>query len=108
MSEKMNKQTYFFFIKHFVFVSISLFLIIIISLQEKNKLVKLLAFLFFASIIILAFKVTKKYFKTFFFMFINSSLFFAKYSEILSLPLFPQISKHELNLVIDTIKKLQK
>ena len=30
------------------------------------------------------------------------------YSEILSLPLFPQISKHELNLVIDTIKKLQK
>ena len=30
------------------------------------------------------------------------------YSEILSLPLFPQISKHELNLVIDTIKKPQK
>ena len=34
ISEKMNKQTYFFFIKHLVFAIISLFLIITISLQE--------------------------------------------------------------------------
>jgi cell division protein FtsW len=53
MSEKMNKQTYFFFIKHLIFVSISLFLILAISIQEKNKLIKFLPFLFFFSIIIL-------------------------------------------------------
>lgn len=54
MSEKMNKQTYFFFIKHLIFVSASLFLIIIISIQEKNKLVNFLFLLFFISILILA------------------------------------------------------
>ena len=54
MSEKMNKQTYFFFIKHLIFVSISLFLIFTISIQEKNKLIKFLPFLFFISILILA------------------------------------------------------
>jgi cell division protein FtsW len=54
MSEKLNKQTYFFFIKHFIFVSISLFFIIIISIQEKRKLLKYLPFLFFISILILA------------------------------------------------------
>jgi len=54
MSEKMNKQTYFFFVKHLIFVSISLFLIIAISIQEKNNLVKILPFLFFCSILILA------------------------------------------------------
>ncbi len=54
MSEKMNKQTYFFFVKHLIFVSISLFIIIAISIQEKNNLVKILPFLFFCSILILA------------------------------------------------------
>ena len=54
MSDKMNKQTYFFFIKHLIFVSISLFLIFAISLQEKDKLIKYLPFLFFISILILA------------------------------------------------------
>ena len=54
MSEKLNKQTYFFFIKHLVFVFISLFFIIIISIQEKKKLLKYLPFLFFISILILA------------------------------------------------------
>lgn len=53
MSEKMNKQTYFFFIKHLTFVSISLFLILAISIQEKDKLIKFLPFLFFISILIL-------------------------------------------------------
>ena len=54
MSEKLNKQTYFFFIKHLIFVCISLFFIIIISIQEKRKLLKYLPFLFFISILILA------------------------------------------------------
>ncbi len=54
MSEKLNKETYFFFIKHFIFVSMALFLIFIISMQEKNKLIKFLFFLFFISIFLLA------------------------------------------------------
>ena len=53
MSEKMNKQTYFFFIKHLFFVSISLFLLILISIQEKNKLLKYLLYLFIISIFLL-------------------------------------------------------
>ena len=54
VAEKMNKQTYFFFKKHFIFVIISLFLIIIISIQDKNKLLKFLPFLFFLSILLLS------------------------------------------------------
>ena len=53
MSEKMNKQTYFFFIKHLIFVSISLFLLITISIQERDKLVKFFVYLFFISIVLL-------------------------------------------------------
>ncbi len=53
MSEKMNKQTYFFFVKHLVFVFISIFLIFIISLQDKGKLIKILNYLFIFSIILL-------------------------------------------------------
>ena len=53
VAEKMNKQTYFFFTKHLIFVSVSLFLLIIISIQKKNKLIKFLPFLFFVSIILL-------------------------------------------------------
>jgi len=54
VGEKMNKQTYFFFTKHLIFVSISLFLIVVISIQDRNKLIKFLVFLFFISIVILA------------------------------------------------------
>ena len=36
VADKMNKQTYFFFIKHFIFVIISLFIIVSISIQEKK------------------------------------------------------------------------
>ena len=50
----MNKQTYFFFVRHLIFVSISLFLLIIISIQDKNRLIKLLPLLFFISILLLA------------------------------------------------------
>ena len=53
MSEKMNKQTYFFFIKHLIFVSISLFLIFMISIQEKDKLIKILNYLFILSVVLL-------------------------------------------------------
>ena len=53
ISEKMNKETYFFFIKHLFFVSISLFLLIAISIQEKNKLIKFLIYLFLVSIVLL-------------------------------------------------------
>ena len=53
MSEKMNKQTYFFFINHLIFVSISLFLIFIISIQEKDKLIKILTYLFILSVVLL-------------------------------------------------------
>ena len=49
VAEKMNKQTYFFFAKHLIFVSISLILLTFISIQEKNKLIKVLPFLFFVS-----------------------------------------------------------
>ena len=54
VAEQMNKQTYFFFIKHLIFVSISLFLVIVISIQDKNKLMKFLPFLFLTSILFLS------------------------------------------------------
>ena len=53
MSEKLNKQTYFFFIKHLIFVSFSLLLIFFISIQDKDKLIKFLTYLFFVSIALL-------------------------------------------------------
>ena len=53
ISEKMNKQTYFFFIKHLIFVSVSLLLIFTISIQEKDKLIKVLTYLFIVSIVLL-------------------------------------------------------
>ena len=53
VAEKLNKQTYFFFVKHLIFVSISLFLIVLISIQDKEKLVKFLTYLFIFSLILL-------------------------------------------------------
>ena len=53
VAEKMNKQTYFFFLKHLIFVFISLFLLIIISAQDKDKLMKFLPYLFFLSLVLL-------------------------------------------------------
>ncbi len=52
-AEKVNRETYFFFIKHLIFVSISLSLIVIISIQSKNNLIKLLPYLFFVSVFLL-------------------------------------------------------
>ena len=53
VAEKMNKQTYFFFLKHLIFVLISLIFLVLISLQDKNKLMKLLLFFFIISILFL-------------------------------------------------------
>ena len=53
MSEKMNKQTYFFFIRQLIFVSVSLLLIFMISIQEKNKLIRILTYLFIFSTVLL-------------------------------------------------------
>ena len=52
-AEKINKQTYFFFLKHLIFVLLSLFFIVFISIQEKKRLIKLLPFLFTISVILL-------------------------------------------------------
>ncbi|MBP37671.1 MAG: cell division protein FtsW [Candidatus Pelagibacter sp.] len=53
MSDKMNKQTYFFFVRHLIFVSVSLIFIFMISIQEKNKLIKVLTYLFIFSTVLL-------------------------------------------------------
>ena len=53
LAEKMNKQTYFFFIKHLIFVFIALFLLVIISIQDRNKLIKFLPYLFLISLLLL-------------------------------------------------------
>ena len=53
IAEKMNKQTYFFFLKHLIFVSISLFFLVLISIQDKNKLIIFLPYLFLLSLLLL-------------------------------------------------------
>ena len=53
VAEKMNEQTYFFFLKHLIFVSISIFFLILISIQNKNKLMKFLPLFFIISILFL-------------------------------------------------------
>ena len=53
IGEKLNKKTYFFFIKHFLFVLISLSLLIFISIQKRDKIIKFLMPLFIISIFFL-------------------------------------------------------
>ena len=53
VAEKLNKQTYFFFTKHLIFVLFALFVLIGISIQDKNKLMNYLNHLFFFSILLL-------------------------------------------------------
>ena len=52
VAEKLQKDTFFFFKKHFIFVLISLCLLIGISISEKSKIIKLLTPLFIISIIV--------------------------------------------------------
>tara|TARA_B100000029_G_scaffold396225_1_gene394267 strand:- start:386 stop:1519 length:1134 start_codon:yes stop_codon:yes gene_type:complete len=54
VADKMNKQTYFFFTKHLIFVFISLFFLIVISMQEKKIIIKYLPYIFFLSLILLS------------------------------------------------------
>jgi len=54
IAEKMNKQTYFFFIKHLFFVCVSLFIIVVISIQDRRTLMKFLPYLFFISLLLLS------------------------------------------------------
>ena len=51
--EKLNKETYFFFIKHLIFVIISLVILFTIAIQDKNNLEKFLLPLFIISILFL-------------------------------------------------------
>ena len=53
VAEKLDKETYFFFLKHLVFVLISLFLLVIISIQDKKKIINFIPYLFFISFIFL-------------------------------------------------------
>ena len=53
VAEKFNKETYFFFLKHFIFVLISLFLLFFISIQNKERIIKSLPILFSISILLL-------------------------------------------------------
>jgi cell division protein FtsW len=53
VAEKMNTKTYFFFKKHFFFVIVSLFLLIFISVQNRNIIMKLTPIIFFISIFLL-------------------------------------------------------
>ena len=53
VAEKMNKETYFFFTKHLFFVFLSLILLVAISTQDKEKVIKYLPYLFLISIILL-------------------------------------------------------
>jgi len=53
MGEKMEKQTYFFFLKHLIFVMASLALLVFISIQERKKIETFLTPVFLISIFLL-------------------------------------------------------
>tara|TARA_B100000029_G_scaffold89938_3_gene79682 strand:- start:401 stop:1546 length:1146 start_codon:yes stop_codon:yes gene_type:complete len=53
VAEKMNKETYFFFTRHLLFVIISLFLLVFISVQNKKNIIKFLLPIFLISFIFL-------------------------------------------------------
>ena len=53
VGDKLNKEPYFFFVKHFFFVIISLSLLIFISIQKQKKIINFLTPLFIISILIL-------------------------------------------------------
>ena len=53
IGEKLNKETYFFFIKHLIFVILSLSLLFIISIQNRSFIENNLLFIFIVFIILL-------------------------------------------------------
>jgi len=53
VAEKFDKKTYFFFLKHLIFVILSLILLFTISIQEKKIIIKYFPYFFFISFIFL-------------------------------------------------------
>ena len=53
IGEKLNKESYFFFLKHFVFVGIALIIIFFISLQKREIIKAYLPYFFLISLLIL-------------------------------------------------------
>ena len=53
IGEKLNKESYFFFLKHLVFVSIALIIIFFISIQKREIIKKYLPYFFLLSLLLL-------------------------------------------------------
>tara|TARA_Y100000590_G_scaffold371992_1_gene434755 strand:+ start:11010 stop:12152 length:1143 start_codon:yes stop_codon:yes gene_type:complete len=53
IAEKVNKETYYFFLKHLIFVLISFSLLVFISIQSKEKIIKFFMPVFILSIFFL-------------------------------------------------------
>ena len=53
IGEKLNKESYFFFLKHFVFVVIALIIILFISLQKRETIKAYLPYFFIISLLLL-------------------------------------------------------
>ena len=53
IGEKLNKESYFFFLKHFVFVVIALIIIFFISLQKRETIKTYLPYFFLISLLLL-------------------------------------------------------
>ena len=53
IGEKLNKESYFFFLKHFVFVGIALIIIFFISLQKREIIKAYLPYFFLISLLLL-------------------------------------------------------
>jgi cell division protein FtsW len=53
IGEKLNKESYFFFLKHFVFVVIALIIVFFISLQKRERIKTYLPYFFLISLLLL-------------------------------------------------------
>jgi len=53
IGEKLNKESYFFFLKHFVFVGIALIIIFFVSLQKREIIKAYLPYFFLISLLLL-------------------------------------------------------
>jgi len=53
MSEKLNKESYFLFLKHFLFVCFALFIIFFVSVQKRETIKRYLPYLFLISLLLL-------------------------------------------------------
>jgi len=53
IGEKLDKESYFFFLKHFAFVSLALIIIFIISVQKKETIKTYLPYFFLISLLLL-------------------------------------------------------